>query len=95
MGARTIPLRGRGQVTLPAEVREALRAEAGDVLEWEVVEPGVVQLRAVRMVPAEQAWFWTREWQEGEREASEDIAAGRLSPVYKDMADMFDDMDAE
>jgi len=45
--------------------------------------------------PAEQAWFWTREWQEGEREASEDIAAGRLSPVYKDMADMFDDMDAE
>jgi hypothetical protein len=26
----------------------------------------------------EQAWFWTAEWQAGEREASEDIAAGRV-----------------
>jgi hypothetical protein len=26
---------------------------------------------------ADQAWFWTAEWQEGEREADEDIAAGR------------------
>lgn len=26
----------------------------------------------------EQAWFWTAEWQSGEREASEDIAAGRV-----------------
>ena len=26
----------------------------------------------------DQAWFWTPEWQEGEREADEHIAAGRL-----------------
>lgn len=25
-----------------------------------------------------QAYFWTREWQEAEREASADIAAGRV-----------------
>ncbi|MDP2935572.1 MAG: hypothetical protein Q8O86_03680 [Dehalococcoidia bacterium] len=25
----------------------------------------------------EQAWFWTKRWQEGEREAKEDIRAGR------------------
>jgi antitoxin PrlF len=88
-------LRGRGQVTLPAEVREALSAQEGDELEFEVVEPGVVRVRVVRLIPADQAWFWTAEWQAGEREASEDIAAGRVSKVYKDMADMFDDMDAE
>ena len=29
------------------------------------------------MVDATQAWFWTPEWQAGEREADADLAAGR------------------
>ena len=29
--------------------------------------------------PAAQAWFWTPEWQEGEREADEQIAAGQTT----------------
>jgi hypothetical protein len=28
-------------------------------------------------IDAEQAWFWTREWQAREREADDDRAAGR------------------
>ncbi len=28
-------------------------------------------------IDPEQAWFWTREWQVKEREADEDLAAGR------------------
>ena len=31
---------------------------------------------------ANQAYFWTKEWQEAEKEASEDIKQGRLSPVF-------------
>ena len=31
----------------------------------------------MREIDPEQAWFWTPEWQEGEREADEDIAFGR------------------
>jgi hypothetical protein len=27
-------------------------------------------------IDPEQAWFWTREWQQREREADEDLAAG-------------------
>ena len=30
-------------------------------------------------IDPEQAWFWTREWQEREREADEDLAAGRMT----------------
>ena len=45
---------------------------------------------AVRMTSAsgilspspDTAYFWTEEWQRGEREADEDIRAGRLSPVF-------------
>jgi hypothetical protein len=28
---------------------------------------------------ADQAWFWTREWQEGEREVDEAVAAGQTT----------------
>lgn len=30
-------------------------------------------------IDSEQAWFWTREWQAKEREADEDLAAGRVT----------------
>jgi hypothetical protein len=31
-----------------------------------------------------QAWFWTAEWQRGEREAAADLAAGRLDRFESD-----------
>jgi hypothetical protein len=33
-------------------------------------------------IDPDQAWFWTPEWQAGEEEASEDIAAGRVKRYY-------------
>jgi hypothetical protein len=32
----------------------------------------------------EQAWFWTREWQEREREADKDLAAGWVTRFESD-----------
>jgi hypothetical protein len=32
----------------------------------------------------EQAWFWTQEWQAREREADEDLAAGRVTRFESD-----------
>lgn len=74
-------LRDKGQLTLPPEVRAALGVGEGDTVEFEV-QDGVVTLHGWKMIPAEQAWFWTDAWQRGEREASEDIAAGRTT-VHK------------
>jgi len=31
-----------------------------------------------KLIDKSQTYFWTREWQEGESEANEDIRAGRL-----------------
>jgi hypothetical protein len=31
-----------------------------------------------KLIDQSQAYFWTRRWQEGEREADEDIKAGRV-----------------
>ena len=30
------------------------------------------------LIPKDQLWFWTPEWQRKEREADEDIAQGRV-----------------
>ena len=35
-----------------------------------------------KMIDANQAWFWTRGWQEGELKASAELAAGK-GTVYK------------
>jgi hypothetical protein len=35
-------------------------------------------------IDSEQAWFWTREWQAKEREADEDLAAGRVTTFESD-----------
>ena len=87
-------LRSEGQVTLPDEVREALHVQDGDELEFEVVDEGVVTLRVRKMmIPAEQAWYWTRSWQDGEREATEDIAAGRVT-FHKTTDDLFAHLEA-
>jgi len=66
-----------GQITLPASVRRALRVEEGDYIEVRMTEEGIV-LIPKKIVDKSQAYFWTPTWQAAEREASEDIAAGRL-----------------
>ncbi|MGH9122479.1 MAG: AbrB/MazE/SpoVT family DNA-binding domain-containing protein, partial [Acidimicrobiales bacterium] len=68
-------VRSRGQITLPREVREALHVEEGDDVAF-LVENGQVTMRGLKSIPAEQAWFWTKEWQSGERRASDQLDAG-------------------
>ncbi len=50
-----LKLRKSAQLTLPAEIREALNVGEGDYLEAELVEGGVM-LRPVSVVRREAAW---------------------------------------
>ena len=70
-------------MTIPAEIRQAARLEEGDPVEVELVDGGIL-LRPMKMIDASQAWFWTPEWQAGEREADADIAAGRVERFESD-----------
>lgn len=80
-------LRRKGQLTLPSEVAQALHVSEDDELEFTVAESGAVTVRGLTAIPADQKWFWTPEWQAGEREASEQIAAGE--GLYLDNTDEF------
>jgi AbrB family looped-hinge helix DNA binding protein len=73
-------LRAKGQLTLPEEIRAAAHLEEGDLLDAEITAEGIL-LRPQKVIDATQAWFWTKEWQEGEREADTDLAGDRLENV--------------
>lgn len=70
-------LRAKGQITLPEEVRTAARLEDGDLFDVELTEEGIL-LRPRKVIDATQAWFWSPDWQAGEREADLDRQAGRV-----------------
>jgi AbrB family looped-hinge helix DNA binding protein len=70
-------VRARGQITLPEELRKAAHLEEGDLLEAVLTDDGIL-LRPQKVIDATQAWFWSPEWQAGERAADNDAAAGRV-----------------
>lgn len=43
----------------------------------------------------EQAWFWTKRWQEGEKEAEHDIKTGRVSKTYYTAKEFIKDLKNE
>jgi len=75
MESELVQLRGRSQVTLPAFVRKTLGLDEGDLLDVSVRD-GEIVLRPKRVIDLSQAWFWSQRWQDGEKQAEEDIATG-------------------
>ena len=65
------------QVTIPRRISRALRLKKGDHLLVRL-EGQRVEMVPVSLIPKDQLWFWTPEWQAKEREADEDIAQGRV-----------------
>lgn len=78
-----VKLRRKGQVTIPEQVRRALQLEKGDFLVVSVRD-GAIVLEPRALIDADQAWFWRDDWKAGEREASEDIVAGRTRRFVSD-----------
>jgi bifunctional DNA-binding transcriptional regulator/antitoxin component of YhaV-PrlF toxin-antitoxin module len=78
-------LNRRGQLTIPAGIRRAAGLEPGQAFVIQMTRQGLV-LREVEPedIDPDQAWFWTPEWQAKEREADEDIAAGRVTLYLSD-----------
>ena len=82
-----------GQITLPAPVRKSLGIEEGDLVEIEVIDEKAV-LVPKRLIDKNQAYFWTKKWQEGEKEADEDIKAGRVK-VFDSAEELVKDLEQD
>jgi len=77
MGTLT-KLTSGGQITLPKEIRIKTNMQPGDFVEVKLDKEGRIVLTPKKLVDASQAYFWTEEWQKGERKADEDKKAGRV-----------------
>jgi AbrB family looped-hinge helix DNA binding protein len=79
----------KGQVSIPKEVRKSLNLKPGDEVDFRV-EGNCAMLIPVKTIkiPRDQVWFWTKEWQEKEREAEEDIKAGRVYGPFSSSKEM-------
>jgi len=73
-----VQVRKKSQVTIPQSLRKKLNIVEGDFLDFQEKDGEIVLKVKKQTEEEDQSWFWTKRWQEGERQADEDIKAGRV-----------------
>jgi len=77
-----VKVKNKYQIVIPEDVRKKLKVEIGDTLEIEE-KNGVLIAKPVMVIEKSQAYFWTDEWQEGEKEAEEAKKKGKFEDFQK------------
>jgi len=85
-------LRRRSQVTLPSEVVKKMKLQEGDNLDI-ILEDDKIIIKPVLVIDRSQSWFWSKKWQEMEKEADEDIKYGRVHKA-KNVKELIDKLDS-
>lgn len=80
-----VKVRKRWQLTIPEEVRQELGLEVGDLVEM-TIKNGEAVITPKRLIDKRDAWYWSKEWQEKEKEADEALMKGD----YKEFDDVQD-----
>ncbi len=84
-------IRRNFQITLPAIIRKRLGLKIGDLVETTVKE-GKIILIPKKTIDAEQSWFWSKDWQEAEKEADADLKTGKVKK-FKTVEDLIKNLD--
>ena len=70
-----------------------MRLADGDLFEL-CVQEGKIILEPKKLIDADQQWFWTEEWQAGEREAQAEIDADKVKH-FNSMNEFLEDLRPE
>ena len=70
-------IRINSQITIPKHIMEKLSLQKGDKVEFDIKGDSII-IKPVLIIDKAQSWFWTKKWQEAEKEADEDMRAGRV-----------------
>ncbi|MBU1091926.1 AbrB/MazE/SpoVT family DNA-binding domain-containing protein [Patescibacteria group bacterium] len=83
------------QITLPAKLRKSFSLKEGDYLEADL-QRGKFVFAPKKMIDIDpaQKWFWTKEWQKGEREVDKDITEGRLAGPFSSAKDLIKELES-
>ncbi|MCL4416639.1 MAG: AbrB/MazE/SpoVT family DNA-binding domain-containing protein [Actinobacteria bacterium] len=85
-----IDLKQKSQVTIPKKLVEKLSLKIGDKIDIEEKD-GRLVLTPVIMVPKDQAWFYTPEWQKDETEVDRQLKEGKIH-VAETVEKLFKDL---
>ena len=72
----------QGQIRIPKKIMAMLGIEKGDYVEVDVEGRNIV-LKPRKLIDPSQGWYWTKEWQEVEARADEEIEKDQLSPEFE------------
>lgn len=71
-----VPLRKKGILTVPQEIRSALGDEDDVIFEWEPMPDGSYRVTPLGTHKLDVAWFYKEQWIEKERDASAQASRG-------------------
>ena len=77
----TVKVREKYQVTIPEEVRGKVPLKVGERVEVTARGTEII-IRPVVEIPRDQAWFWSKEWQEQIAQSVKDLERGKMK-VFK------------
>lgn len=80
----------RGVISLGV-LKKHIPLNDGDVFQVQL-ENGKIVLVPMKLIPSDQAWFWSEEWQKGEKEAEADITSGRVKS-FENAEDLLEELD--
>jgi AbrB family looped-hinge helix DNA binding protein len=81
----TVKVREKYQVTIPEDVRAKVPLNVGERVEV-VAQGAEIVIRPIIEIPRDQAWFWSKEWQERISRAGTDLKKGKVK-VFKSVND--------
>ena len=77
----TVKVREKYQVTIPEEVRGKIPLKVGERVEVTARGTEII-IRPIVEIPRDQAWFWSKEWQEQVAQSIKDLEKGKMK-VFK------------
>lgn len=81
-----VKVKKHAQITIPNDIRRKFKIVEGDYLEIQEHNSELV-LKPVKIVHPDEAYFHSKEWQQGENQADKDIAEGNVIGPFDDIKD--------
>jgi AbrB family looped-hinge helix DNA binding protein len=80
--ATVMKISPQGQIRIPKKFMAMLGLEEGDYIEA-MLEGDHIALKPRKMIDPLQGWYWTKEWQDVEKEVDGEVKRGEVSPSFQ------------
>ena len=87
-----VKIKQHHQITLPREMRRKFSVSVGDYVAIEENKKGFL-IKPVAVISPDQSYFYTKEWQKTEKEASKDIIKNNVRGPFKNAKDLIKDLE--